>query len=191
MRRLIILSSSVAVAALLGITVLDAQRPRGGDPAGRQAAVDQRGDRQGPASMRGGRGDRGRMAGPAGQAGRRGGPAFGPGLRLGPGLELTDEQREAVQAAERSARDASAPVADELQVARRALHRAVFADTRDDAAVGELAAKVAALENQLAALHLTSQVALADLLTDEQKQAVRTRTGRGPGGAARGPGRGR
>jgi Spy/CpxP family protein refolding chaperone len=177
MRKLIILTSSVAAVALLGITVVDAQRPARGRQAERPA-VGAQAERQGPAFDRG---RVGRMGGPEGRHG-------GAGPMLGRGLELTEEQQAAVQAARVTSRDQSAPVADELQVARRALHRAVFADEVNESEVNEHAAQVGTLEGQLSALRLQSELAVSAILTTEQKAIARTQQGRG--GPGRGPGRG-
>lgn len=181
MRKIIILTSGVAAALVLGVTVVDAQRPRGADRPDRPA-VAQRGER-GPAFAQGGRFGRG---GPGLQGRRGGGPAFGGILGAARGLELTDDQRASIDDVARGTRDQAAPVADELQVARRALHRAVFADARDEAEVNELAAQVASLEQQLHAIHLKAELAAADVLTPDQKEIVRTRPQRGPGGRGRG-----
>jgi len=184
MRKIIILTSGVAAALVLGVTVVDAQRPRAADRPDRPA-VAQRGDR-GPAFAQGGRFGRFARGGPGLQGRRGGGPAFGGILGAARGLELTDDQRASIEDVARGTRDQAAPIADELQVARRALHRAVFADTRDETAVNELAAQVASLEQQLAAIHLKAELATADVLTADQKAIVRTRPQRGPGGRGRG-----
>ena len=142
------------------------------------------GQQLGPGAGRGGQmqGQR-RGAGPAGSAVRRG---AGGGLAA---LDLTDEQRVTITNLQRTTRDQAAPLQDELVFTRKALHRALFADERDDATVANLAAKASALEKQLADLHLKQATAMADVLTAEQRETMRLRQGRGRG-AGRGPGNG-
>lgn len=178
MRKVIILTSGVAAALVMGVGVvaLDAQRGRGGDGQARPAIEQAQRGQRGPAFGRNGRFGRG-QDGPI--AGRRG-PGRGGPAGFGPGLELTEDQQATLQDLRVSARDQSAPIADELRTAKNALHRAVYADESDNAAVSELAAKVASLEQQLAALHLANEQAIADVLTAEQKEIVRTRGVRGP-----------
>jgi Spy/CpxP family protein refolding chaperone len=190
MRRTFILISSVAAVALLGVTTIDAQRARPGGQ-GQRAALGARGAQGAPMLARGGRGQ-GFVQGARGARG----PAFAQGGRAGrggpggrAGLDLTDAQRDALRDLQQSTRDQSAPLADELGTTRRALTRAILADERDDAAVQALAAKVAALDQQLAAIHLSSELARADVLTAEQRQTLRTRDGQGRRGGRGGPGR--
>lgn len=190
MRKLTLLLTGVSVAVLLGVATVDAQRPVRAQ-ARAQAGVAQPG--AGPGFQLGpmGRGAqrRGWAAAPRGRGGPGGGPGLGRGRGFGAGLELTDEQRSAIQDLHVAARDESAGTADALQTAQRALHRAIFADERDDAEVAELTGQVAALRQQLADARLETQMAVADLLTAEQKELMRTRPqGRGQG---RGPGFGR
>jgi Spy/CpxP family protein refolding chaperone len=176
-----------------------------------QPAVPQGQGRMGPAQGPRGRGP-GQM-GPGAGVGRqgrgRGGPGGmsprGPDQRpvRGPRLDLTEEQRTSIEALQRTMRDQTAGAEDELELARRTLHREVFADKRDNARISNLTAKVASLEKQLADLRLKTQTAVADLLTPAQREAMRLsghgagrgmRSGRGMGGPARGmggPGRGR
>lgn len=198
MRRFTLLLTGVSVAVLLGIATVDAQRPpraQARNPAGIAQPGAGPGFQLGPM----GRGARGRgwAAAPRGRGGPGGGPGLGRGRGLGAGLELTDEQRNAIQDLHLAARDESAEAADALQSAQHALHRAVFADERDDAEVAELTGQVAALRQQLADARLKTQMAVADLLTAEQKELMRTRPqGRGQGlrqgfGQGRGPGFGR
>ncbi len=127
------------------------------------------------------------------QRGRRGGGPAGPGARRGGGLaalDLTDEQRVAITGLQRATRDESAPLQDELTYTRQTLRRALFADERDDAVVANLSTKVSALEKQLADLHVKQAMAMADVLTPQQRETMRLADGRGPGRfAGRGPGR--
>jgi Spy/CpxP family protein refolding chaperone len=176
MRKLIMFTSGVAVVAVLGVAVVEAQRP-GRNAAAGQAQVGPRGGARGPAFAQG----RGGM-----QAGRRGGGPGFMGAGIAGGLDLTEAQRDALVDLQRGTRDQSAALADELTTARHALHRAIFADARNDAEVADLAAKVGTLEQQLQAIRLKSEIATADLLTAEQKEIVRTRPARGPGRGGRG-----
>jgi Spy/CpxP family protein refolding chaperone len=120
--------------------------------------------------------------------GGRGGPTgrFGFGVA---GLNLTEEQREKVSTIQRAAREQAAPAEAELRAAQRDLHRELFADGRDAAKIADLSANVAALQQQLADLHVTTTSSLSDLLTDEQRAIVRARDGHGGPGRG-GPGRG-
>ncbi len=146
---------------------------QGGRGAGRGGNGQQFG--RGP-EMRGGH------VGPQGRGGRSGG-AFGFALA---GLGLTEEQRAKVIELQRSAREGVAPLEAELRGAERALHGELFADSRDAAKIASLSAQVGKLRGQLAEARLTTTAAVSDLLTAEQRAAVRERPGRLGG---RGPGR--
>jgi Spy/CpxP family protein refolding chaperone len=169
MRTRIIVLGSTALAVLFAVAAVDAQRGR-----------------MGPGIGPGGQG-RGGMMGPAGsgQPGRgfgRGGP-MAPLDRL---LDLTDDQRGRVEDITRTARDQSAPLADELEFVRETLHRELFADKPSNAKIAELSGKIANLQRDLQDIHVKSQIAVADVLTAEQRQTMRGHAGRG-----RGPGPGR
>jgi Spy/CpxP family protein refolding chaperone len=111
--------------------------------------------------------------------GRGFGPGRGAGMGLGPGLaavlDLTDDQRNAIQTLQRGTRDQAAGISDELELTRKTLQRELFADKRDAAKVATLATKVAALEKQLLDLHVKTQGAVADLLTPNQRETMRIR----------------
>lgn len=132
-----------------------------------------------------------------GQAQRQGrGPAMrGAGRGVGPAglLDLTADQRTTIQAIERTARDQSAALSDELEFTQRTLRREVFADARNAATVQTLASKIATLEKQLFDLRVKTDVAVADVLTPTQRERMRIHGGRtgqpGFGGRGRGPGR--
>lgn len=118
-------------------------------------------------------------------AGMRQGPMNPQGQNeLAPwaGLALNDDQRQKVRDTQRSTRDQAAPLEDELLFTRRALHREIYADKRDNTKVTALAAKVAGLEKQLSDIHIKQAMAVADLLTPRQRETMRI--GAGPNGPA-------
>jgi Spy/CpxP family protein refolding chaperone len=122
-----------------------------------------------------GMGGPGRGMGPAGR-GRGGLDAMGPGAGRGAmfaQLDLTEDQRRAIETIERATRDQAAAVTDELELARKTLHREVFADKRDAAKITALGTKVTTLEKQLFDLHLKTQAGIADLLTPAQRETMR------------------
>jgi Spy/CpxP family protein refolding chaperone len=124
----------------------------------------------------------GRGGGPDGRGGRFGGPLAG--------LNLSEDQRARVADIERAGRDEAAPIEKDLRVAQNALHCELFADARDAGKVGDLSARVLALQHQLADLHVKTASSLADVLTAEQRATVRAREGRSGGPGRGGPGRG-
>ena len=199
--RLFTMSATVAVVALAaafamaqGATAGDQSPPsvavQGQPPARQMGPGAGTGPAAGPRAGRGGpRMGRGRAPAP-GQAG----PANGlrPGLAA---LDLTGDQRAKITELVRGARDQGAPLRDELQFARRTLHRELFADTRDNAKVASLTTKIAGLEKQASDLRVKTATAVADLLTPEQRETMRLldagrrRLGRRLGGPGRGSGR--
>ena len=123
-----------------------------------------------------GMGGRGRGMGPAGRG--QGGPGgVGPGAGRGGGmfarLDLTEDQQRAIQTLERATRDQTAGITDELDLARKTLHRELFADKRDAAKITALTTKVTTLEKQILDLHLKTQAGIADLLTPTQRETMR------------------
>ena len=137
--------------------------------------------------------------GPAarGQGPRAGGPGEPAmaGQQIERLLGLTDDQRAKFNAVMRGMSDQSAPIADELEFTRRALHREAFADKRDDAKIATLSSKVVALEKQLLDIHVKGKTTLSEALTPDQRQVLRMHADvlSEPGAArgARGRGRGR
>ena len=127
-----------------------------------------------------GMGGRGRGMGPgrgtgmgpgAGPAGRGGADAgLGPAIRQ---LDLTADQRTALDTLDRAARDQSGAIDSELAFTRTSLHRELFADKRDAAKVAALTTKISALEKQLFDIRVKNQAAVADLLTPAQREIVR------------------
>jgi len=176
MRTRFVVVGLAAAALIGGAAVIHAQRPVGPGqlgPGRPEAAIGQRFGRGGPGAgpMRGGRG-----FGPM-----RGGPGMGPEFGRGvPGgffriPDLTTEQRDRIRDITDEARKASDGVMENVRAAEKDLHLAVLADTRDAAKVAELGAKVSALRQQIFDAHLKTQLAIADVLTAEQRQALRDR----------------
>ncbi len=187
--RLIALGATGSAVALAAVMVT-------AQSASPREARDARGDREQTRTVEQsqGRQQRGQL-GRGGTLQRRG-PAFGPGFG-GPGrgmgggvmaLNLSDEQRTKIAALHRTGRERSEPLRKELETARDALHQELYADARDARKLGELSARVAALEQQLADVHLRTAAGVADLLTAEQRATLRDRHGRGGrGGWSNGP----
>ena len=156
---------SVVVTAVLGLAAYNlagAQAPGAGPGVG------------GPAFQ-----ERGRAPGPGGPRG------FGRGsMGLLRGIELTDDQQAQIKAihdAERQERQGPPPEA----ALHRQLQAELFADTPD-------AAKIAGLQEQLAQAHtamLAKQVEIeqkiAQILTAEQRAAIRERLSLAPEGRER------
>jgi Spy/CpxP family protein refolding chaperone len=202
-RRLIGIGLTVA-AVSAGAAFVSAQaREQDPQQAGRTTqTIGQR--EQGPGRRMG----PGRGLGP--QQGRRGGAQFGrgPGMMggrgmamagrgqgmrgggAGPGLaalKLTDEQRAKVTDLHRAERDKAAPITDELQLARKALQRELFADKRDAGRIRDLASTIAKLEQRLSDLHISTATSVADVLTAEQRETMRLQDGRRGGPQGPGP----
>ncbi|MEZ5319054.1 MAG: Spy/CpxP family protein refolding chaperone [Vicinamibacterales bacterium] len=174
---------AAAVAVMLGVAVVDAQRPFLRERQGaRGPAQDVRGG--GPGGPGGGP-----QFGPMRRG--RGGPGFGPAGALGPGLawalDLTDAQKEALAGIRKTANDAAQPIHESLRTAERDLRNAIFAETFDAKVVADLAQKVDGLRDQLDAIHLKAETDTAATLTAEQrtkmKDAPGRRGGRGNAGA--------
>lgn len=170
MRKSYILYPAVALALILaGSATAIAQRP-GGPGRGDRSGVENT-DRQRP--MRGGPGRFGAQ-----------GPMFGGVKR---NLDLTAEQRTKVQGIVDGVRVKVGPLAEELRVAERALRAEVFADTKDQAKIAGLSSHVQALHKQIADIRLETTSEISGVLTPEQREKVRTATGREPGSFRRGP----
>lgn len=126
------------------------------------------------------------------QSGGPGGPMFGrgggPRMMLA-GLNLTNDQQAQVKSLMESERDVTQASARALAEARGALHAAIFANTVDTGAVAALQAKVAAAEQAQLAQEVQTQLAVAGILTPDQRAKMAARSGRGPGRG--GPGRSR
>lgn len=188
MRKTIIVSTTAALVLGLASVNLVAQRQQGaGRSEGRERPGVEAGDTQrGP--RRGGPDG----AGPGLRGGRFGGGPLAFGMLPG-ALGLTAEQRTKVRDIAQDARTKSAPLAGDLRTAEVALRGALFAETRNDAAVRDAAAKVTELRQQIADIRLNASASIADMLTPEQRENVRAGVRRGPGDPRSdrgGPGRG-
>lgn len=93
-----------------------------------------------------------------------------PGLRA---LDLTDTQREQLQAAMESHKAEFEAQAARMRTARTALHAAVTADTFDEAAVRQKAADVAIVDADGAVLRAKVHAEVWALLTPEQQQKAK------------------
>jgi Spy/CpxP family protein refolding chaperone len=98
---------------------------------------------------------------------------------VGRHLDLTAEQRTQVQAIVRTARDKSAPVVDELQLAQKTLRREIFAESPDTKKIADLSAKVESLRKQVGDTRLKTSMDIAALLTPEQKKSWGAKGARG------------
>jgi Spy/CpxP family protein refolding chaperone len=112
------------------------------------------------------------------QPGRDG---FGPLDALG----LTGDQRATINDLQRTSRDQAAPLEDELEFVQKSLHRELFADKRDPGKITSLTARVAALQKQLADVHVKTSTSVSDVLTGKQRETMRLTEGRGRGGRGR------
>jgi Spy/CpxP family protein refolding chaperone len=174
MRKLLMTMTATAMA--VAMAAIPGQAQRGGGPTGdgppRAAGPDAAG------RPRAGKPEPGPMRG------RRGGALLG-------GLKLTDEQRQQARDVLLKSRDESAPLVDQLQLARKDLRREIFADKRDGGRLKDLSAKVEALQKQVAEIRLKARTSIAGLLTPEQRQQMRAApmrpVGAGPRGRRAGP----
>lgn len=153
-----ITAATVALAATL-VTAQGSQTQGSQDP----------GRRPGP----------GQGAGQQGRGGRMGGGPLGAALI---GLDLTEEQRTKIAGLRKANREEVQAIETELRTSQSALHRELFADTRDAAKIADLAAKVSLLQRQLTDFNVKNSAALSAVLTAEQRAIVREREGRGGGG---------
>jgi Spy/CpxP family protein refolding chaperone len=189
----VILAAAAGLALVAGAAVVEAQRAD--EDRDRGAVAGDQG-RVGPgfgwrgmfahAPRQGGRGPGGFAQAPGRGPGRGGPGRGGPGWFGGPmlaALDLTDDQRTKVQAIHRSGREAGGPISGELVVAQRALQRATFAESRDDAEITKLTSTIANLDKQLLDLRVKTDIEVAAVLTPEQREKVRTAEGRGRGRA--------
>ncbi len=109
---------------------------------------------------------------------------FGP-MMLGR-LNLTDQQRSQVQALQQQHRAANQELMQKMADLQRQLRDAIFADNGpDETRANQLQQQIAQLDPQLREARLQMEVAVAKILTPEQRKQVRDtqfrRSGRGLG----------
>jgi len=96
------------------------------------------------------------------------GPAFDR-ARMALKLQLTEEQREEINAIHEAARELKEPVVEELVINRQAIKELIKVDPYEAAAVGVLATAQGELYSQLVLIRANAKAAVYGLLTDEQK----------------------
>jgi Spy/CpxP family protein refolding chaperone len=103
-----------------------------------------------------------------GEAGRfRGGPIL---KRVAERLNLSDEQRAQIKAVLRNDQDALINLFTQLHAARKGLREAIHASDANESSVRAAAAKVAAVEADLAVERLKLHGKINPILTDEQRE---------------------
>ena len=122
-----------------------------------------------------------------GMGGRMGGPG---GLQIPFGrLNLTDQQKDAVQKLLAAHRSEEPPKMADLQ---RKLQEAIYGDAQDHGAIENLKAEIGAAQAEMLKARVDLEVQIAQILTPEQKKQVLDMPagpGRGRGGMmGRGPG---
>jgi Spy/CpxP family protein refolding chaperone len=95
---------------------------------------------------------------------------FGPGFR---GLDLTDAQREQVQAIMQSHQAEFKQVGEKMRTARDGMHALVNADALDEAAIRAKATEVATAEADAAILNAKVRAEVKGVLTAEQLQKMK------------------
>jgi protein CpxP len=152
------------------------------------AATQDQNTNQTAAPFSGGPAGRGR-GGPGGRFGRPGGP--GPMAMLPPGimreLNLTDGQREQVKAIAEARKDDWKALAERGRAAHEALQAAVTADAMDESVIRAKAADVAAVEADTAVARARVYAELLQLLTADQKAALKDLQARRPTPPPSGP----
>lgn len=132
----------------------------------------------------GGRGGRGPQGPP------HGGPGGGPGgFPFERALQLTDEQREAVQSLREKEREAVRPILEQMRPLHEKLRQALESGSTDATAIGQIVLDTHGLQQQAQEHHKSFREQLVALLTPEQQeklQTIESLMGRGDG---RGPGR--
>ena len=108
-----------------------------------------------------------------------GGPGYGPGRGYGPGtnmlesLNLTDEQRDKIQAMQEENRQKNWATMGQLRTEMFALRRMYYADKVDPNAVAEQQKKVDELRREMLKSRLESRNRVEALLTPEQRKQFR------------------
>ena len=111
-------------------------------------------------------------------AGRRGGPG-GPGGPMGTmgiplnRLDLTDAQREQVKSIMESHQTELRTLGEKAMTVRRALDKAVTADTVDEGAIRARAADLAVVESDMAVARARVHADVLQILTSEQKAKLK------------------
>jgi Spy/CpxP family protein refolding chaperone len=119
------------------------------------------------------------MAAPRGERGtHRGGTEFAQVMQhLGEairGLDLTEDQRAAVQAEFEAHRETVRPLAEEMRSSRQALHEVIMADAYDADAAADIAQRQGALAAELMTVSANAAAAVLGQLTDEQRAELDT-----------------
>ena len=134
----------------------------------------------GPGMMGGGPGyGQGYGPGMRGGGGPGYGQGYGPGRGYGPGasvldsLNLTDEQRDKIQALQEENRQKNWATMGQLRTEMFALRRMYYADKVDPNAVAEQQKKVDELQRQMLKSRLESRNQVEALLTPEQRKQFR------------------
>jgi len=134
----------------------------------------------GPGMMGGGPGyGQGYGPGMRGGGGPGYGQGYGPGRGYGPGaslldsLNLTDEQRDKIQALQEENRQKNWATMGQLRTEMFALRRMYYADKVDPNAVAEEQKKVDELQRQMLKSRLESRNQVEALLTPEQRKQFR------------------
>lgn len=132
---------------------------------------------------------------------KTGGERTGRGFERGPRIErlaerldLTDEQKTAIEALHEETRAKNAALAKETRLLRHELEGELLKDEPSEKKVLELNAKLGDLDTQRQANRLATRLAVRNQLTPEQRDkmlAVGPRHGRGPRGEGPGGGAGR
>lgn len=114
--------------------------------------------------------------------GRAGGP--GPGMRPPipfAQLNLTDDQKTRIHAIFDKHRESDQGTMEQLRSAREALRSAIYGSAAPDAAqIEQLTSQVADLETQALKARIATEVEMASVLTDAQRQKMASMPERGP-----------
>jgi len=163
MRKLLLIAAGTVVVAALAVATGHAQRA-GGPMRPNGPGMQAPGGPSGP-------------TGPSGPGRAQGqGPGHGEEAML-QRLDLTETQRKQARDILLKARDEAAPITDQLQLARKDMRRAIFADTRDSAKLKDLTTKMQTLQKQVMDVRMKALTAISDVLTPEQRQQVRIAPG--------------
>ena len=92
--------------------------------------------------------------------------------RLAEKLNLTDDQKAQIKSVLRGEKDTLLPLLGRLHDARKALRAAIHAGDANETSVRAAAAKVAAVEGDLAVERMKIYGKIAPILTDEQRQKI-------------------